>query len=146
MARTNLTPDQRQNIIEQRLNGIPVAAVIQQTGHARQTVINVFRDYLAETRQERADEIEQVRQSLITRHEQAAFTARVEGQKAKQDGDTQAHVRYLREERDSLREVAKLTGAEAAVRVDVSGHVDVNVSDDREALKARLVALCQSPN
>ena len=146
MARTNLTPDQRQNIIEQRLNGIPVAAVIQQTGHARQTVINVFRDYLSETREERAQEIEQVRQSLISRHEQAAFTARVEGQKAKQDGDVSGHVRYLREERDSLREVAKLTGAEAAVRVDVSGQVDVNVSDDREALKARLVALCQSPN
>jgi hypothetical protein len=91
-------------------------------------------------------EIEQVRVMLVSRHERAAFTARTEGERAKQDGDTSAHTRYLKEERDSLREIARLTGAESAVKVDVSGQVTVNVQQEREALKARLVAMCHSPN
>jgi len=143
-----LTPDQRNEIVEHRLNGVPVANVIKITGHARQTVINVFRDYMAEHREAYAAEVEQVRVGLVAQHERAAFTARMEGEAAKQAGDSRAHARYLREERDSLREVARLTGAELPVRVDVSGQVDVNVSvqAEREALKARLVELCRSPN
>jgi hypothetical protein len=141
-----LTPEQRQAIVDHRLNGVPVAAVIQMTGHARQTVINVFRDYMSEHADEHRAEIEQVRVMLVARHERAAFTARVEGERAKQDGDTPAHARYLREERESLREIARLTGAESAVKLDVSGEITVNVQQEREALKARLVAMCHSPN
>lgn len=147
MARgTSLTPDQQQTIIEHRLNGVPVATVIQLTGHARQTVINVYRDYLAATADERREEVEQVRAGLVDRHERAAFTARIEGEAAKQNGDTAAHARYLREERDSLREVARLTGADLPVKVEVSGTVDVNVADPRERLAEYLLSLCPSSN
>jgi hypothetical protein len=44
------------------------------------------------------------------------------------------------------RHLARLTGAESAVKVDVSGQVTVNVQQEREALKARLVAMCHSPS
>lgn len=147
MPRGNvLTPDERNTIIEHRLNGVPVRAVVQLTGHATQTVVNVYRDYLAETVDERRQEIEQVRAGLVDRHERAAFTARLEGEAAKQRGDTTAHVRYLREERDSLREVARLTGAEAALKVDANVSVQVDVRDPRERLAEYLVGLCQSDN
>lgn len=147
MPRGNvLTPDQRQAIIDHRLNGVPVAAVVQMTGHGRQTIINVFRDYMTEHAEEHRAEIEQVRVMLVARHERAAFTARVEGERAKQDGDTSAHARYLREERDSLREIARLTGAESAMKVDVSGQVDVTVNDPRDRLTEYLVGLCPSNN
>lgn len=141
-----LTAEQRQTIIDHRLNGLPVRAVVQLTGHASKTVVNVFRDYMAEHADEHRAEIEQVRVMLVSRHERAAFTARTEGERAKADGDTAAHARYLREERDSLREIARLTGAESAVRVDVSGQVDVTVTDPRDRLTEYLVGLCPSNN
>jgi hypothetical protein len=142
-----LTPDERQTVIEHRLNGVPVRAVVQLTGHASQTVVNVFRDYLEETRQERADEVEQVRQSLVTRHERAAFTARIEGEAAKQEGDRVAHARYLREEREALREIARLTGADRPVQVELSGSLDVNVSVVEQRQLAEYAAeLCRSLN
>ena len=147
MPRGNvLTPDQRQAIVDHRLNGVPVAAVIQMTGHARQTVINVFRDYMAEHADEHRAEIEQVRVMLVARHEQAAFVARASGEQARQEGDRGSHARYLKEERDSLREIARLTGAESAVKVDVSGQVDVTITDPRDRLTEYLVGLCPSNN
>ena len=149
MPRGNvLTPDEQQTIIEHRLNGVPVRAVVQLTGHASQTVVNVFRDYMAEHADEHRAEVEQMRVTLVARHEDAAFTAREEAKQARRDGDRGSFARLLREERDSLREIARLTGAEAAVKVDVSGQVDVRVTveERRERVKARLVALCQSNN
>jgi phosphoglycolate phosphatase-like HAD superfamily hydrolase len=142
-----LTLDERQTIIEHRLNGVPVRAVTQLTGHAAQTIVNVFRDYLDETKQERADELEQVRATLVARHERAAFTARLEGEAAKQDKDRSAHARYLREEREALREIARLTGADRPVQVELSGSVDVNVSVVEQRRLAEYAAeLCRSLN
>lgn len=142
-----LTPDERQTVIEHRLNGVPVRAVVQLTGHASQTVVNVFRDYLEETKEERADEVEQVRQSLVTRHEQAAFTAHECGEAAKREGDKTGHARYLREEREALREIARLTGADRPVQVELSGSVDVNVSVVQQRQLAEYAAeLCRSLN
>ena len=145
-AQKALTPEQRQTIIDHRLNGVPVRAVVQLTGHASKTVVNVFRDYLTETANERREELEQIRAGLVERHERAAFIARTQGDKARDDGDTAAHARYLREERDSLREVARLTGADLPVKVEVSGTVDVNVADPRERLAEYLLSLCPSSN
>lgn len=141
-----LTPDQRQEIITHRLNGVPVRAVVQLTGHASQTVVNVFREYREQTAAERAEELEQVRAGLVERHEDAAFVSREEAKAARRREDWVTFTRCLREERDSLREVARLTGADLPVKVEVSGQVTVSVQQEREALKARLVAMCQSPN
>ena len=141
-----LTPDERQTIIEHRLNGVPVRAVMQVTGHASQTIVNVFRDYLADTMDERREALEQTRLGLVERHEDAAFTARREAMKAKDEGDRAGFARCLREERDSLREVARLTGADLPVKVEVSGSVDVNVVDPRERLAEYLLGLCPSNN
>lgn len=141
-----LTADQRQTIIDHRLNGLPVRAVVQLTGHASKTVVNVFRDYMAEHADEHRAEIEQVRVTLVARHEDAAFTAREEAKQARRDGDRVGFARLLREERDSLREIARLTGAESAVKVDVSGQVDVTLVDERELLAEYVAGLCQSLN
>jgi DNA-directed RNA polymerase specialized sigma24 family protein len=142
-----LTPDQRQTIIEHRLNGVPVRAVAERLEHSSRTVVNVFRDYLEETKEERADEVEQVRQSLVSRHEQAAFTAHECGEAAKREGDKTGHARYLREEREALREIARLTGADRPVQVELSGSVDVNVSVVQQRQLAEYAAeLCRSLN
>lgn len=141
-----LTDDQKQAIITQRLQGAPVTTVMAVTGHARQTVISVYRDYLASVSHDRSDEVEALRLSLVFRHEQSAFVAKMEAERSRQDGDRAAHTRYLKEERDSLREIARLTGAESAVKVDVSGQVDVTLHDEREQLAEYVAGLCQSLN
>lgn len=147
MPRGNvLSPNEQQAIIEHRLNGVPVRAVVQLTGHALQTVVNVFRDYMTEHADEHRAEIEQVRVTLVARHEDAAFTAREEAKQARRDGDRVGFARLLREERDSLREIARLTGAESAVKVDLSGQVDVTLVDPRQRLTEYLVGLCPSNN
>jgi hypothetical protein len=141
-----LTTDQRQKIVDLRLAGITIRTVAEETDHAPQTVQRVWREYLAGRAQDRRDEIEAHHQELIERFVTQAQEAREEALLCRREGDRVGHRAYLREEREALREVVKLTGLDAPLRVDVSGQVNVTVSDDREALKARLVALCQSPN
>jgi hypothetical protein len=141
-----LTPDERNAIVEHRLNGVPVRAVATITSHSTTTVVNVFRDYMAEHADEHRAEVEQVRVTLVARHEDAAFTAREEAKQARRDGDRVGFARLLREERDSLREIARLTGAESAVKVDVSGQVDLTITDPRQRLTEYLVGLCPSNN
>lgn len=141
-----LTPDERQTVIEHRMNGVPVRAVSAITGHSTTTIVNVFRDYLTETAAERTEALAQLRDSLVARHEDAAFTARREAARAREDGDRAGFTRCLREERDSLREIARLTGADLPVKVQVSGSVDVNVRDPRERLAEYLLSVCPSDN
>jgi hypothetical protein len=141
-----LTQGDKDHIVEQRLKGVPVLTIARTTEHSHTTIVKVFKDWLRETAQDRADELEAIRETLVHRHEQAAFVARASGEQARQEGNVTAHVKYLKEERDSLREVAKLTGAEAAVKVDVSATVDLAVSDPRELLAEYLLALCPSKN
>lgn len=141
-----LTPDERQTVIEYRLNGVPVRAVSSLTGHSTTTIVAVFREFMAETAAERAEVIEQVRASLVERHEDAAFTAREEAKQARRDKDRVGFARCVKEERDSLREIARLTGADLPVKVELSGRVDVTVEDARRRLTEHLAGLCQSPN
>ena len=141
-----LTQNQRDEIIEQRLMGVPVAVVAKRTDHSHTTIVKVHKEWLAATARDRADELEALQASLVYRHEQAAFVARASGEQARQEGDKGSHIRYLKEERDSLREIARLTGAESAVKVDVSGQVDVTLVDERELLAEYVAGLCQSLN
>jgi len=141
-----LTRSEKDDIIEQRLRGVPVMTIAKRTGHSHTTIVKVYKQWLEDTAQDRADELDGIRATLVQRHEQSAFVARAAGEQARQNGDTSAHARYLREERDSLREIARLTGADLPVKVEVSGQVDVNVHDDRDQLANYVAELCQSLN
>lgn len=164
-----LTDPQRQAIIEARLSGVPVRIIRDETGHSNDTIVAVYRDYLADAEPTDAAELAQLRWSMIHRHEEAAYAAREEGKQARESGDRPAHARYLREERDSLRELARLTGTDGPLPVashnqpGVGRHgnareqlteylqglcpsPELNITEQREALKARLVGLCEEHN
>lgn len=141
-----LTTDQRQEIVDLRIAGLSIRTVAERTEHAPQTVQRVWRAYLAERSQDRHDEIEAHHQEVIERYTAQAQEAREEALMCRKEGDRAGHRAYLREEREALREVVRLTGLDQPLRVEVSGSLDVNVAEEREALKARLVAMCQSPN
>lgn len=141
-----LTTDERQEIVDLRIAGLSIRTVAERTDHAPQTVQRVWRSYLAERSQDRRDEIEAHHQEVIERYTAQAQEAREEALMCRKEGDRAGHRAYLREEREALREVVRLTGLDQPLRVEVSGSLDVNVTEEREALKARLVAMCQSPN
>ncbi len=139
-----LTDPQRQAIIEARLSGVPVRTIRDETGHSNDTIVAVYRDYLAEAEPNQAAELAQLRWSMIHRHEEAAYAAREEGEQARESGDRSAHARYLREERDSLRELAKLTGADQPLPVTSHNRAGRH-EDPREQLTQYLLSLNPSP-
>lgn len=152
-----LTVEQKQNIVDLRLAGVTVRQIQDQTGHSTNTVQKVWSDYLTQSAVDRRDEVEARREELILRHERIADRARLEAAKFRrkvdqesgrvlEDGNPSAYARLLREERDALREVARLTGADAPVRVEHSGSVGVDLSPDREALFHRMMNLAGSVN
>jgi hypothetical protein len=138
------------------LSGVTVRQIQDQTGHSTNTVQRVWSEYLRASAVDRREEVEARREELILRHERIADRARVEAAKFRRvvnrdgvvtdEGNPSAYARLLREERDALREVARLTGADAPVRVEHSGSVGVDLSPDREALFHRLMSLAGSVN
>lgn len=141
-----LTDEQRTEIIVHRMNGLSVRAVERLTGRARNTIVDVFREWREETAADRTEELAQQRDVLIGRHEDMAVEARTAAADAKDAGDRAAHARFMRQEREALREVARLSGADLPVRVEVSGTVDVNLTDDRDRLADYVADLCRSLN
>ena len=152
-----LTPEQRDRIITDRLGGASVRAICRAYGHSSRTVVAVYREHCAEFGRElsanlAASHAEQVleaqRVADWARQEAVKYQQRIEDGKVVQEGNPTAFARLLGLELQAQRHLARLTGAEAAVKVDVSGQVDVRVTveERRERVKARLVALCQSNN
>jgi hypothetical protein len=143
-----LTTDQQQEVIDLRIAGLSIRAVAERTSHAPQTVQRVWRDYLRERSEDRSAEIEAHHQELIERFMAQAQEAREEALVARRDRETREHRAYLREERDALREVIRLTGLDAPMKVNLTGDLTVGVSveETRGALTDYLVGLCQSPN
>lgn len=158
------TNDQRNEIVDLRLQGMTVRQVSAQTGHATNTVMKAWRAYMAEHARVRADEVDAHREELVQRAEHVAQQARTEALKFRRveqevvgedgrralevvrEGNAAAYGRLLGVELQALREIARLTGAESAVKVDLSGQVDVTISDPRDRLTEYLVGLCPSNN
>lgn len=141
-----LTTEERQKVVDLRIAGMTIRAIAEQTSHAPQTVQRVWRHYLAERAQDRRDEVEAHHQEMIERYVAQAQEAREEALLCRQERDRAGHRAYLREEREALREVARLTGLDAPVQVHLSGHVDVNVAEDRDRLADYVADLCRSLN
>lgn len=159
-----LSTEERNRIVELRLQGATVRQAAATTGHAVNTVTEAWRRYMRENATVRQDELESYREELVQRAEQVAQNARTEASKFRRvereekdsegkpytmvvrEGNAAAYQRLLSVELAALREIARLTGADSAVKVDVSGQVDVAVVDPRERLTEYLVGLCPSNN
>lgn len=120
----------------------------------------VYREFCAEYGRQLSDHVVATHAEQVMETQRIAEWARTEAAKyrrevvedddgkpvVKREGNPSAFARLTALELSAQRHLAKLTGTEAAVRVDVSGQVDVmvNVEERRERVKARLVALCQT--
>jgi hypothetical protein len=122
-----LTPEERERIIEMKLNRVPVRAIAAQIGATTRTVQETWRKWIEATAAERAGRLESTREELIQRHDRIATDARVGVLRARRDADSAAEARFLAEERAALREIARLTGSDAPQRLDHSGDVGFTV-------------------
>lgn len=120
-TRKRLTPDEKDRIVEMKLNRVPVRAIAEQVGCATKTVQDTWAKWLDATSDERTRRLAATREELIQRHERIATDARHGVIRARRDNDTAAEVRYLAEERAALREIARLTGSDAPTRIEQTG-------------------------
>jgi hypothetical protein len=159
-----LTIEQRNEIVELRLQGATVRQTAQQTGHAVNTITKAWRSYMAEHAAVRKEEVEARREELVQRAEHVAQQARSEAGKyrriektavengervikVEREGNAGAYQRLLTVELQALREIARLTGADLPVQVEVSGTLDVNVAvSDQRRLADYAADLCRSLN
>lgn len=121
MTRKRLTPDERDQIVELKLNRVPVRAIAEQVGTTTTTVQKTWNTYIRETAAERAEKIAETREELVLRQERIAVDARHGAMRARKDGNPAAETRYLAEERAALREIARLTGSDAPTKVEQTG-------------------------
>lgn len=105
-----LTPEEREQIIALRLQGIPVRTVAAQINTSTKTVVSVTKAFLAERAQAFSAKTDATLNKLVGRHLAAADAAAVEAERATELGDHNAAAKYLAEERARLQEVAKLSG------------------------------------
>lgn len=136
--RKRLTPDERDAIIEQRLNRVPVRQIASSLDTTTKTVVEVFKKWLIESAEERNAELESVRELLIQRQDKIAADARLGALRSKAAADSTSEARFLAEERAALREIARLSGADAPTKVEHTGEVQVDLTNAKANLLARL--------
>ena len=122
-----ITQDTIDQIIELRLRGVPVREVATTVGVTTKTVVDRYKRWLAETSEERTAELELVREELIQKHRRAALDARRGVLRAQNEADYRMEATYLSEERNALKELAKLTGSDAPAKIEHSGETGFTV-------------------
>lgn len=154
----SLTTEERERIITDRLAGATVRQICREYGHSPNTVVAVYREHCEAFGRDLSENIAATHAEQVLEAQRVADWARQEAVKYQRklgpnrevldEGNPVAFARLLNLELQAQRHLARLTGAESPTRLEVSGQVDVNVSvaAEREALKARLVELCRSPN
>lgn len=138
-----LTAAERDRIVQLRLDGLTVRAVAEETGHAPNTVTKAWRLHMEESATVRRDDLDVQREEIVLRLEQAAWEAREAGTEAREAGDRVGHVRYLREERDALREIARLTLPDRMPPPPPPTVERIDPEEARERLKAHLLQYCE---
>ena len=113
-----LTPEEKERIIEMRLNRVPVRSVAEQLNVNPSTVQRTWGRYIKNAMTERIGALEETRETLIQRQDRIATDARIGVIRSRRDGDSAAEARFLSEERASLREIARLTGSDAPTKVE----------------------------
>jgi acyl-CoA reductase-like NAD-dependent aldehyde dehydrogenase len=137
MPRKRLTPDEHDRIIELKLDRVPVRAIAEQVSCTVQTVQRTWHKWLADTAAERSAALEGTREELIQRQQRIAADARRGAMSARKAGRGTEEVRFLAEERAALREIARLTGSDAATKIEQTGpafqvlYIREEVDDDK---------------
>jgi transposase-like protein len=115
-----LTPEEREQIITLRLQGVSVRAVAAQVDTSTKSVVAVTKTFLAERAAAFSAKTDATLNKLVTRHLAAADAAAVAAERAFELDDHATAAKYLAEERARLQEVAKLSGLYIE-RVEQSG-------------------------
>jgi acyl-CoA reductase-like NAD-dependent aldehyde dehydrogenase len=119
--RKRLTPDEKDRIVELKLDRVPVREIAQLVDCTVTTVQRTWHAWLDSTARERASKLERVRQELIQRQQRIAADARRGSARARQEGKAGDEQRFLAEERAALREIARLTGSDAPTKIEQTG-------------------------
>lgn len=107
MARKKLTPDEEDQIVELKLQRVPVRAIAQEVGCATLTVQRCWNRYLAQRVKERMGETATQVEQILAQLEKNATDSRRMFQRSVEDADSAAATRYLEAERKALTELAK---------------------------------------
>ena len=156
----SLTDEERDRIIADRLGGATVRAICRQYGHSPNTVVAVYREHCAQYGHELAEHnlathAEQIlearrvadwaRQEAV-KYQRVTEDGKIDG-KVVHEGNPAAFARLLALELSAHRHLAKLTGAESPVRVEVDARVEVDVAlEDQRKLADYVAELCRSLN
>ena len=135
-GKPQLTPDQRTEIVRLRLEGHNETQVARMVGCARDSVRRWWHAYLEETGQDRRTHLERWQTELAVRQMGVADRAR-ETFRALTQGDMpdwSTARGYLAEERQALREAARVTGLDvvtlhAVAETPLAAATDQDVSE-----------------
>ena len=133
-GRRRLTPDERELIIELRLNRVPVREVARRLDCANATVVKVWKKYLAERSTVRNAEFEVLLEETMARMEKNASDARWGSLEAVGGESKGEAIRFLEAERKALTELTRLHAALLVNR-------GVDVKSSSEELEATLRSL-----
>jgi transposase len=120
-----LTPDEKDEIVERIFNGESYRDIAKAVGVQTKTVQNTFRAWKRGPGAKRVEAQLEMQAELVARQERIAIDARRDAAAARQAEDRAAVARFLAEERQALKEVGRLAGAEAPDRVEHSGSVEL---------------------
>jgi transposase-like protein len=141
--RKRLTPDERDRIIEMRLDRVPVRTIAAEIKTTTRTVQETWKRWLRETAEERRAVLDESRAEAIARLDRIATDARLGALRARRDGDDSAVARYLDTEQRALVAGAKLEGLDMPTRIEHTGADGgpIEVMDPKAELLARLARL-----
>jgi transposase-like protein len=138
-----LTPDEKERIIELKLNRVSVRTIAEDVGTTTRTVQETWKRWLRDTSTERAAALEEARTEAVARLDRIATDARHGAIRARRDGDDGAVARYLDSEQRAIVAAAKLEGLDLPTRVEHTGADGgpIAVTDPKADLVARLARL-----
>lgn len=125
-GRKSLTPDERERIVELRLQRVPVRAVAKDVGTTTTTVTRVWQKYLEERTTARKQDMDRQLSEVLARHEQIAIDARKLYLRSLKEGNLSQANAFLGQERGALTELARLGGLDPT-RIEMSGALNVQV-------------------
>lgn len=120
---SRLTQEERELIVELRLNAVPVREVARRINTTPKTVMRWWNKYLEESAQARTEKLNVIREGVAQDLERLIAENRRLTAQAIEDGDLNAARGHLAEQRKNLAQFARIYGLEGA-SLTVSGGVD----------------------
>lgn len=159
MSSKRLNPDELARLIELKLDRVPVLEIASELGCSTATVQTRWNEWRAKRTAEMDEDNKSAHALQLDRLDRVAAHARSGHRMAlamvghTEDGeeypapDLAAAGRFLAEERQALKEYARLAGMDHARKLEVSGPKGgpIEVADPKVALRARLAAMTPAP-